>query len=72
MKTYTITDANDDRWIGKVDAENYIAAAVGAARRFFDRKLARRNSGWAGHDGMFIAFDLDNESAGIAFWVKSS
>lgn len=70
LKTYRISDQQDNR-IGEVEAENYIAAAVGAARKFWGRKFARRDSGWAGHDGMFIAFDLDNESAGIAFWVKS-
>jgi hypothetical protein len=58
---FAVTDPKTDRPIGEVEADNYISAAVVAASKFFGKESARRVDGWAGHPGVFDAFNLQEE-----------
>lgn len=67
---YEVRDMHSDRKTGVVEADNYIAAAIAAASRFFGFSTARRKSGWSGHPGEFTAFNLDDETKSAAMWLR--
>jgi hypothetical protein len=58
---FEVCDLKTDRCIGTVEGENYMSAALEAARCLFGKETARRETGWAGHTGEFSAFDLGEE-----------
>ena len=60
VDTYEVLDM-DDKHLGEVRAHNFIEAAWAVARGHFDKSSARRVTGWAGHDGNFEAFNLNEE-----------
>lgn len=59
----------DDLETGEVESDNYVSAAIKAAQELFDRKCARRESGQAGGEGDFVAFNVSDDD-GILFTLR--
>jgi hypothetical protein len=61
VDTYEVLDM-DDKHLGEVHAHNFIEAAWAIARGHFGKSTARRVTGWAGANGSFEAFNLNEET----------
>jgi hypothetical protein len=67
---FIVSNSETQQVIGEVEADNYQHAAVAAAAKFFGKESARRVNGWAGHPGVFDAFNLQEEEDTTPFHLR--